>query len=87
MVICYGFNSKRIQQGKRKPRQGAGREHRAFGTLQSMVKQNGREFMSEARNEVNRQAGGSVREKLLGLNAQNISEHMKMAEKNYVLQQ
>lgn len=52
-----------------------------------MVEQNGREFMSEARNEVGRQAGGPIREKLLGLNAQNTSEHMKMAEKNYILQQ
>lgn len=46
-----------------------------------MVEQNGREFMSEARNEVGRQAGGPIHEKLLGLNAQNTSEHMKMAEK------
>lgn len=75
------FSKARESQGK-----GEGGDT-AFGTLQSMVEQNGKEFMSEARHEVNRQAGGSVREKLLGLNAQNISEHMKMAEKNYALQQ
>lgn len=46
-----------------------------------MVEQNGREFMSETKNEMDRQAGDSIPEKLLGLNAQNISEHMKMVKR------